>query len=607
LLVALVPAACIARDRLVCTSSSQCSLHDGGMCIDGGCAYPDGDCPSGLRYSELAEHANACVEDDVAEGSSSGVATTGSTTSSDTGGSTSSDTGPMTPCDGVDCSGAGACVVIDDGPSCACDPGYFMVGLECLLDPCDSVTCFFVDDVAGDDANDGSREAPWRSIARLNQALPDASPGDHYLLRRGGLWADASVGYQLHFGSTVGTEDAPVVVGAYGPLADGAPLLSPGVVHIEEASHVVLRDLDIRDDAGNPDVCCGSRACVWIESSDHVTLLGNRLSNCDQRGVLASHGSEHTAIVGNVITGINSDGVAIIDYSWVKPPDPIPRVGPHHWVIDNQIDHPTGVGIAVDINTPEIMLGDAKIVRNRISDAAVEGISSSTTGYGWVVDNIVARSGDTESYHGALSLSAEGGLQVTGNIVFEAIGNGVFVNRHATLEANTVIHDGTLGDAIALRETALLEATRNVMWARGGNDTVHVMYDAASDHIVALDQQWYVGDDATPCSFRDTLAAYDLATWQMLGFDLASSCAPVGADFGNFATGFPIGAWDDDFLAAFVPPSDWAGCGQGIGAFDCDGTPTGLPIAPLDGFDDDGGVGWPGPLVVQQRYDIGQR
>ena len=80
--------ACIARDRLVCDDDSQCSRADDGVCLDGSCAYPDPECPSGLRFSSFAgDEAGRCVESEgVAEETTADTATTNqdaSTTTSD--------------------------------------------------------------------------------------------------------------------------------------------------------------------------------------------------------------------------------------------------------------------------------------------------------------------------------------------------------------------------------------------------------------------------------------------------------------------------------------------------------------------------------------------
>ncbi|HWB79119.1 MAG TPA: right-handed parallel beta-helix repeat-containing protein [Nannocystaceae bacterium] len=606
--------ACIARDRLVCSDDTQCTLRDDGVCIDGGCAYPDGDCASGLRFSDFAgERSGQCVEGDIAEGSSTAPTTTQSTSTSasessgsaESSGSTSEpgtsdETGPMpSVCDDVACSGNGTCVPIDDAPTCACAPGYFGVGLECVLDPCDSVTCYFVDDVMGDDANDGSRELPWRTLGRLSMAFADAQPGDHYLLKRGGVWGDADGGYRITIANVEGTEAAPIVVAAYGPLEDGAPRLFPGLVRIANASHIVLRDLDIEDDPDDPEVAAlyGTRPCVWLDDSDHVVVQDNRISSCNARGVWVSYGSSYTTTIGNSIRNCGADGVSIIDLTWLEP---IPGVGPHHWVIDNVIETSGASSIVAIIQSEEVMVGDAKIVRNRVSDSGSFGIQSATTGYTWIVDNVVARAMGTDVWMGALNVSAQGDAQLTGNIAFEHAGNGIHVQHTARVEANTVVHGSMVGHAIVVDDLGQLSATDNLVFASEG-DSVHVEAGAPVDHIVMLDDQVY-GDEQ--CSFSAASTMYDLASWRRsTGFDLASTCELVPG-IGDFPPGVRIADWDAAFMDAFVPDSTWAHCAEPVGARDCDGEPRGPAIAAIPGFDESNGVGWAGPLIVRQRYDV---
>ena len=45
------------------------------------------------------------------------------------------------PCDGVECSNHGDCVVTDGKAECDCDKGYEAKGLECVEDPCAGVAC----------------------------------------------------------------------------------------------------------------------------------------------------------------------------------------------------------------------------------------------------------------------------------------------------------------------------------------------------------------------------------------------------------------------------------------------------------------------------------
>ncbi len=598
--------ACIARDELRCIDDAQCSLHADGVCLAGGCAYPDESCASGLRYSELAgRHAGDCVEDEIAEGSTGpGNATTTATATTvddpTTGGATTGT--PAGPCEDVDCSGAGACVVLDGAPTCACEPGYWVVDLSCVADPCDDAPCWYVDDVAGDDAAAGTLDAPWRTLSRLYAALATAQPGDHFLLRRGGTWGDPAGGHRLEFQGVHGSEAAPIVVGAYGPLADGRPRIQPGNVRVGDSSHVVIRDLHVQDDPADAELTAlyGNRPCILVERSDHVTIVDNELTACVARGIFAWDGASYLAIVDNVVHDVGNSGISIIDATWE---DPVVRVGHHHWVLDNRVFDSDGSGIDAFVGAPDAPIGDVKIARNRVSDT-VEGIVAASSGFAWVVDNLVGRAQGTESWQASLRLSTAGGGQLSGNLAFETGVGGIVVDRTVSAVANTVIHDGTLGDALGLDDAAAASASRNLLWARGGRRSVAVWSGTAAEHVVAFDRQWYVGADAAACTFADAGSTVDLAAWvAATGQDVDSQCGSVPG-FGDFEPGVPSDAWDAAFLAAFTPAADWSACDDPIGARDCEGNPVGPAPQPLDGYDESGGLGWAGPLVVRQRYDL---
>jgi hypothetical protein len=613
-IAAVAVSACIARDQLVCEDDSQCTRFAEGVCHDGGCAYPDGDCPSGLRYGDFAgERSGRCVDESVADDTSStgidpttegGVSETLGETSSGPPGSSSGtddDTGSIpSVCDDVACSGAGTCVVIDDAPSCACESGYYMVGLECLLDPCEHVACHYVDATLGDDANEGTLDAPWRTVSRVGQAFGDAVPGDHFLFRRGGEFGDPETGTRLYVTAATGSAEAPIVIGAYGPIDDGRPRIAPGNVRILSSSHVVLRDLELQDDSA---IDPGSRPCVLVQESDHVVVHDTLLYDCVTHGVWVSYGSSYTSIVDNVVHDVGSDGISVSDITYV---DPDVHVGHHHWVIDNLVEHSDAVGIRVEIGSPELALGDSKVVGNTVADSELDSIRSTTTGFAWVVDNVTARAAAPEIWQASLVMGAQAGGQLSGNIAFETGGNGILVNRIARLEANTVIHDGDVGEALFVDDQAQLTASRNLLWPRGGGDTLWVIEGTANDHIVALDDSWYGGVDDSACSFRDPTGVYDLAGWQeATGLDVDSTCGPIPG-LGAFVIGLPPSSWDEELWDALAPDSSWADCASPAGARDCEGMPIGPAIEPLSGFDDSGGLGWSGPLIVRQRYDVVQ-
>ncbi len=99
-------AACLSPSRYPCDEDSQCE-RDGerGECRDPGwCAYADSECPSGLRYSPIADDllASTCVpaQRDPTTATGADATTSSGTSSTGTDAGSSSTTGPL-PCEDI--------------------------------------------------------------------------------------------------------------------------------------------------------------------------------------------------------------------------------------------------------------------------------------------------------------------------------------------------------------------------------------------------------------------------------------------------------------------------------------------------------------------------
>jgi len=74
---------CVEPMGFACERDAQCTHATAGVCALGGCAYPDPQCPSQLRYGEAArDRAGRCVEADVGTSTSSTSGTDAQTSSS---------------------------------------------------------------------------------------------------------------------------------------------------------------------------------------------------------------------------------------------------------------------------------------------------------------------------------------------------------------------------------------------------------------------------------------------------------------------------------------------------------------------------------------------
>ncbi len=591
---------CIPGGSFICEDDAQCSRFANGLCQAGGCSYPDPDCDSGRRYGEFAGPlAGTCVPVPGGGGSSdgpqvpSGTGSTSSTSGTTVSGSSddtmgsddSGSTGIPTICDGVDCSGQGVCVSVDGMATCACDPGLYEVGTQCLEDPCEFTSCYFVDADRGNDAGPGSRAEPWQNLDRLALGLAEADAGDHFLLRRGRQWAGT-----LEIQGAQGEHGAPVVVGAYGPVAEPKPRLLPGVARVDNTDHVVVRDLWIEAD-GVLDPELGG-PCVMIERSTFVTLRGNDIGRCLNRGVRLNDGAAYTVIADNRLWDVEDRAAIFVsDASWVPA-----TIGPHHWVIDNVVTGTNENGItvaAVDIT------GDVKVVGNRVADTQRWGISVDTPGWTWVVGNVSARTGDpVGGLGGGISVGSEG--PVHGNVVLESR-LGMQLWGGGSVAFNTIIVDGDRAGLEVSSGASGLSVNDNLVAMAGGAPWLRLEGTNLDDDLTALDRQAYVADPG-PCLFRALGMDLDLpGLVAATGLDAASVCGPVPG-LGPVPTGVHPQDYDAAFWSSLTPGARWERCDAPAGARDCEGQALGAELGINAGFAENDGFGWEGPLLVRQRY-----
>lgn len=173
-------AGCYPLGTYTCDQDAECNAGaEQGVCqASGFCSYPDGDCDSEQRYDNLAGSglAGECVE---APGESTGT-TSSSSSSTVTLPSTTSSTSP----ESSSSSGSGE----DTGELPVCiDMDEDGFGIGCAGPDCDddnpnvSDTCLYISPL-GNDAAEGTREAPWYSFARAVGAL---EPGMSLVLLSG--------------------------------------------------------------------------------------------------------------------------------------------------------------------------------------------------------------------------------------------------------------------------------------------------------------------------------------------------------------------------------------------------------------------------------------
>lgn len=117
---------------------------------------------------------------------------------------------------------------------------------------------YYIDAEKGNDNNDGLSEASaWKSIAKVNESIFE--PGSEILFKRGQAWSGNLIV------SSSGTEEAPIVYGAYGdgserPIINGLGNPNDGLtksctaaVLIRDKEYVTVRDLAVTNLGTKPD------------------------------------------------------------------------------------------------------------------------------------------------------------------------------------------------------------------------------------------------------------------------------------------------------------------------------------------------------------------
>lgn len=188
----------------------------------------------------------------------------------------------------------------------------------------DQSTAYYVDALAGDDANDGSTpQLAIQSIARANGLK--LSAGDKVLFKRGGTWA----GTLRPQGS--GTYGSPITIAAYGegarPIIDAegkeeqGDFMSAGLL-LYNQEYFEIRDIEIRNfEKGDPEKPV-KKAGILVLAKDVGTLHGFKLVNlkiAEVNGSLRTR--ENGGVFFNVIADddpekrvpTNFDGIHIVD------------------------------------------------------------------------------------------------------------------------------------------------------------------------------------------------------------------------------------------------------------------------------------------------------
>ena len=108
---------------------------------------------------------------------------------------------------------------------------------------------YYIDAVAGSDANPGTLASPWKNISKINGVT--VTQGSQILLKSGSTWT----GQQLKFIGS-GVNGNPIVVDKYGtgavPLLAGNGLVGEAVVYLFNQQHIEINNLEITNAPNGP-------------------------------------------------------------------------------------------------------------------------------------------------------------------------------------------------------------------------------------------------------------------------------------------------------------------------------------------------------------------
>lgn len=192
-----------------------------------------------------------------------------------------------------------------------------------------SFRIYYVSSINGNDENDGSREHPFATLYTVNRLK--LQPGDQVLLERGSVF----YGQFLHL-SARGTEDAPILVGAYGegrpPRIEamgqgiwyqdyGTELDSPthtregyvsSAVLLYDCSYLTLRDIAVTNQGDIAGECYEAphkmnRTGVAVAAKNGGTLRDIHLENLEIRHVNGNVYDKHMNNGGIYFTCLKPD------------------------------------------------------------------------------------------------------------------------------------------------------------------------------------------------------------------------------------------------------------------------------------------------------------
>lgn len=166
-----------------------------------------------------------------------------------------------------------------------------------------SATTYYVDSLAGDDANAGTSEsAPFKSLKRANSLT--LNPGDRLLLKGGSTWTGS-----LNV-TGVGTETAPIIVGSYGQgraRINGNATVT-NAVYVKNSQYLRVQDLEVTNSAAFTTSTNSIYRGIYVEAKDigqinGIVIQNNYVHSVDGQGKSGGIGN------GGIAVGVRGNSV----------------------------------------------------------------------------------------------------------------------------------------------------------------------------------------------------------------------------------------------------------------------------------------------------------
>jgi parallel beta-helix repeat protein len=236
---------------------------------------------------------------------------------------------------------------------------------------------YYVDSNNGNDANQGTETAPWKSLAKI--ANMQLNGGDQVLLKAGSVWNEKL------FVNSSGTSGNPITIKSYGngakPLIDGQDQLDYGIL-IFDRNHIIIKDIAV---TGINVTGMAPSTGIAIANSNNVVIDDVNITNVKGLGGIFVYSSvagrgENNIIKNSTITNTRSSAYGVAGnnmgngvHLWTE----CAECGKNNTIENNTITGSGGHGVGVFM--PYTIVRDNTVRNNNESGISASGSNAHHT------------------------------------------------------------------------------------------------------------------------------------------------------------------------------------------------------------------------------------